>query len=159
MTLTANRARREPVREALRNALALAEKRVLMDENIIKGFVCLSMARGQVEALESGTSREGDIFDAAVKSSCREYELLKTRTGMTSVPADLDQPDDANRPTSTFAKRPVTGMDDYGQQVEGTSSQSQHLGDLDLLADDSMLFGFDIPTSWLLSGWDENSWA
>jgi hypothetical protein len=137
VTLQRTRAGREPLREAVGNILVLAEKRIEMGENNVNGHLVLSGALAHIDAMENGTSSELAIFEAAKRSVGITYEILRARTA--SVPA-ASQPNYQNR-----------------QEIDGESPRDGDAEDLgfDFLQDGNI--DFDVPDSWPLPGWEENS--
>ena len=137
MVLQRNKASREPMREAVRKMISLSEKRVQIGGNNFKGHVFLSMAMGQIDAMEAGTSPEQGISDAAKKSVEYCHDLLKARI-----------------PVAPTSSRPV---DQDSQELGGEKpSNVEDLG-FDYLQDAN--FDFEIPDSWLFPAGYENSWT
>ena len=69
MVLQRNKGNRELLKEALRKMNSLSEKSIEMGDNNVKGHLFLSMVLGQIEAMETGTSLEVGIANAAKKKS------------------------------------------------------------------------------------------
>lgn len=78
-TPTTSTAAREPLKQALRDIIALAEERIKLVENNVKGHLFISIVLAQVDAMERGESIERAVLDAAKKSLAFCLELLKER--------------------------------------------------------------------------------
>lgn len=136
MTLQRTRASREPMIEAVRNILVLAEKRIEMSENNVNGHLFLSAALAQIDAMEAGTACDVAIFEAAKRSVGITYEILRARTAPAAVASQSDPHD--------------------RQEMDGESlgdGDGRDLG-FDFLQDANI--HFDVPESWLLSSWNED---
>ncbi|KAH8807545.1 putative C6 transcription factor [Xylogone sp. PMI_703] len=133
-----NRARRQPLIDDVRNALKMAEDRVRHGETNVKGYVFLSMAMGQVEAMQNGTSVMEGISRAANESLALCYSLLK------SMAAKNDSEN------TEYSEQENTG---YEKAVS-----EPYTVDLDFDFLDDGTLDLDAPGSWLVDGLEERSW-
>ncbi|KAI9749401.1 MAG: hypothetical protein M4579_006886 [Chaenotheca gracillima] len=136
VTLQRSRQAREPLHAALRTWEALTRKRVENGENNVKGHCFMSMAMGQIDAMENNTNVMQGISEAAQRSTAVCYELLKARVGSAhTTPADSggQRPHEANEDGSLG-----------GAETQGYG--------IDLLLDGT--FDLEIPDSWLFPGWE-----
>lgn len=134
-----NKARRQPLLDDARKIHQFAIDRILNGETNVKGCVFLSMAMGQVEALQSGTPVTDGIRQAANDCLALCYSTLK-RTATTATP---DAPADPEQW-------------DYGSDKLLSEQYSTDAG-IDFLEDGTL--DFDAPGSWLFEGWEERSWV
>ena len=74
-----NRAQRKPYRDAIKAVVDIAEERLQLGETNIKGYLFLSMALGQIDAMENGEVIEEGIYKAAKESATKGYEILNSR--------------------------------------------------------------------------------
>lgn len=139
-----NRAQRQPYREAIKRVIGLAEERMRLGETNVKGYLFLSMALGQIDAIEHGILPEEGIFAAAKQSATRGYEILRSR--LTSYD-------------------PVFQVGEIGTQAH--QIQAGQLGAsaipngpvVDPLSTDNADFNFDQWASWFFPTSDEIPWA
>lgn len=137
MALQRTRPGREPMLQAVRNILVLAEKRIETSENNVNGHLFLSAALAQIDAMEAGTSCEVAVFEAAKRSVGITYGILRVRTGAVTAASQHGYHN--------------------GQGMDGESSLDGDVQDLDFDYLQDANIDFDVPDSWLLPGWDENS--
>lgn len=140
LSVERNRTQRIPYRDAIQEVIKLAEQRLQLGETNIKGYLFLSMALGQINAMEDGTAREEGIFNAAKKSATKGFEIL----------------------TSRLAWRTTSLYDGYNHQ-EGQDGRSSMNGGTNGMADqmptNNVDFNFDELSSWLYPTTDEIPWA
>ncbi|KAK0108680.1 hypothetical protein ONS95_003472 [Cadophora gregata] len=131
---------REPLKQLLRDAVTLLAKRIELAENNVKGHLFMSVVLAQIEALEDGENPEQRVMEAGLKSVEMCLGLLKSR-----IPQRLS-------------------AGDYNRHVEdGTSPDGIGVSDEPVVHDPRMDFtmddwnmDFNLPESWLLSGWEDN---
>jgi hypothetical protein len=136
-TIDRNRPKREPLLKAVRSAIDLAGKQIELHETNVKGHFFLSMALGQIEAMEEGTSLEKSMFDAAERSVEVCYALLQRRA-KSKAPFTMDN-----------------SMDALESLIPGTGNAPDI--DFTILQDPSL--DFDMGDSWLFPGLFGNSWT
>ena len=143
MTLQRNRLQRQPLHDAIRRILDLSKDRLRLGETNVKGLLFLSMALGQAESMEAGTSQEDGILNAAKQSVVTGFEILKSR--LPSDTADGSSP----RETSQLEANAERSMEQDGQDP----AMDLVLGGADLG------LNFEEASSWLFPAFDEISWA
>ncbi len=74
MNLQGNRVQRELIHEAIKRVITLSKERLRLGDTNVKGLLFLSMAMGQIESIEAGTSPEEGILSAAKQSAIEGYE-------------------------------------------------------------------------------------
>ena len=79
LSIDINRAQRKPYRDAIKAVIDLAEGRLHFGETNVKGYLFLSMALGQIDAMENGAAIEEGIYKAAKQSATKGYEILTSR--------------------------------------------------------------------------------
>lgn len=135
-----SRLAREPMKQVLRDAVDLLAKRIELAENNVKGHLFISVVLAQIEALEEGLCPQEKVMEAGLKSVELCLELLKRR-----IPQRLS-------------------AGDYDRHVEdGTSPDGIGVTEVPPVHDPRMDFtmddwnmDFNLPESWLLSGWEDN---
>ena len=143
MTLQRNRQQRQPLHEAVRRIIDLSKERLRVSETNVKGLLFLSMALGQAEAIEAGTSQDDGILRAAKASIAIGLEILKSRLPSNTV--DGSTPHENTHPEGNADRSTDSGGQDSRMDflLEGA--------DLDL--------NFEDASSWLFPVFDEISWA
>jgi hypothetical protein len=135
---------REPLLKVIHDMYELLTKRIELGENNVKGILFVALAQGQVEALMRGTKVDEAVIGHAKKAVQTCLELLRARTKTPETP-----PDAAIGPLEVWQPGMYTGEQDMGYDFlmqdggEGGSSMSN--------------FNFDIPDSWLFTGWGDNN--
>jgi hypothetical protein len=88
------KASREPLRQAIRDLVELCAERIRLGENNVKGHLFMSIALGQIEAMEEGRSVEQGIIEAARVSARVCNAILRARMDERNmngpIPAVLD---------------------------------------------------------------------
>ena len=115
-----------------------------LGETNVKGYLFLSMALGQIDAMEQGGVPEEGIFAAAKQSAARGYEILRSRLA---------------------SHDPVTKLGETG--IQAHQSQAGELGIgaapigtvADPLSTESVDYNFDQWASWFFPASDEIPWA
>jgi hypothetical protein len=134
-----NRAQRQPLLDAVRTAIDISAKQLALHETNVKGNFFLSMALGQIEAMEEGTSIEKSMFDAAERSAEVCYNILQGRLRLKDQAANNGLADQMAIDTS----------------ISGTVDAT----DLDLTFLQDPNLEFDMGQSWLFPGLFGNSWT
>ncbi|KUJ18472.1 uncharacterized protein LY89DRAFT_780542 [Mollisia scopiformis] len=138
-----SRAAREPLKQALRGIVDLSALRIMHAENNIKGHLFISVVLAQVEAMELGVPADNLVIAAARKSAEICMALLSKRIPITAT-------DDE------YARHVENGSAADGVGLQGASAP-QDIGFDTMMQDwtmDSQYF--NLPDSWLLSGWEDN---
>jgi len=73
------KSKREPLKQCLREVIALSANRIAEVENNIKGHLFMSLIMAQVEGMEAGLDPVPGVLDAATKSADKCYDLLVAR--------------------------------------------------------------------------------
>ncbi|RFU24863.1 hypothetical protein B7463_g11477, partial [Scytalidium lignicola] len=133
-----NKARRQPLLDDAKNVVKFAEDRVRNGETNVKGYVFLSMAMGQVEALQNGTPVTEGICKATNESLALCYNILKSTAARTASEKTIN-PEEENH------------------EFEKAVSES-YSADLNFDFLDDGTLDFDAPGSWILGGLEEKSW-
>ncbi|TAQ85283.1 hypothetical protein B7494_g6386 [Chlorociboria aeruginascens] len=126
---------RAPLHKAIEDTVELSTQRILLGETNVKGNVFLSAVLAQIRGLESGLSgeeMEESMLEAAMTSAKKCYALL--RSMVSSTPVGIDE-------------EPV---------MEGWQDGFEW----DLMMQDTAFEAFEVPDSWMFSGWeDNNAWS
>ena len=136
--LQRNKAIREPIREAVRNIIDLAEHRIQSGDYNIKPYLFLSMAMGQIDSMEAGDPPEYGIYPAARTSCGKCIEILQSRTN--SFPAGSEPAESKN------------------QNLENDISHTVNGQGFDLNIPQNLNFDFEIPDSWFFPSWEQDWW-
>ncbi|KAH7400461.1 hypothetical protein BKA64DRAFT_671890 [Cadophora sp. MPI-SDFR-AT-0126] len=131
---------REPLKQLLRDSITLLATRIELAENNVKGHLFISVVLAQIEALEEGLNPGQKVMEVGLKSVELCLGLLKNR-----IPQRLS-------------------AGDYDRHVEdGTSPDGIGVAEAPPVHDPRMDFtmddwnmDFNLPESWLLSGWEDN---
>lgn len=89
----------------------ITRRRVLAGETNVKGHVFFACALGQIDAMQSGTSSEQGVMNAAKTSLVSCYAILEARAGRTAS-LSVDEIDDGRR-----------DMGGQGEYDESTTSE------------------------------------
>ncbi|KAH7364917.1 fungal-specific transcription factor domain-containing protein [Rhexocercosporidium sp. MPI-PUGE-AT-0058] len=134
-----SRVAREPLKQLLRDTITLLAKRVEVAENNVKGHLFISVILAQIDALEIGANPEQHILEAGRKSVATCLELLKRRVPQRVSAGDYD-------------RHVEDGTSPDGIGVEVPEVQDPRM---DFTMDDWNM-DFNLPESWLMSGWEDN---
>ena len=115
-----------------------------LGETNVKGYLFLSMALGQIDAMEQGIVPEEGIFAAAKQSAARGYEILRSRLA-------------SHDPVSKFGEIGIQAHQIQAGQL-GTSAIPNGTV-VDPLSTDNVDFNFDQWASWFFPSSDEIPWA
>jgi len=119
-----------------KSTLEMVKGRLERGETNVKGVIFVACMIGQLEAQLNGVDPETAIIEAAKNSVQECYEVLKRKLGGVS-------------PEESSLVLPV----------DGGALDSNSMMSWDLLMQDTNV-NFDMPDSWLFSGWDDSSsWA
>ncbi|KAE9382255.1 hypothetical protein N431DRAFT_360951 [Stipitochalara longipes BDJ] len=100
---------REPLKQCLREVIALSANRITEVENNIKGHLFMSLVMAQVEAMEEGLDPAPRVLDAATKSADMCYGLLAAR--YSTMNGSIPPPARCPHETQAFWGGPDFGMD------------------------------------------------
>ena len=140
LSIDRNNAQRKPYRDAIQQVIDLAEERLRLGETNIKGYLFLSMALGQINAMENGVIPEEGIYKAAMQSSTKGYEILTSHL--------------AWRNNGSYSEHSAP----QGQEgVRPSGASNGILGELPSIS--NVDFSFDELASWLCPTTDEIPWA
>ena len=141
LSVDRNKAQRQPYRDAIQAVIGLAEERLQLGETNVKGYLFLSMALGQINAMENGMVIEEGIYKAAKQSATKGYEILISRLAW-RIPVSEADP---NAP---------------GSQGGGLLPNGAANGIIeDQPVTDNVDFNFEELASWLCPTTDEIPWA
>jgi hypothetical protein len=133
-----NRAKRKPLKEAIRSMIELSARQIELHETNVKGHFFLSMAFAQVEAMERGTSLDDAMFEAAENSATKCFALLQGRL-KSKIPAL------------------PSGISDE-MVLESMIPSSGTVAEMDIAFWQDPNIEFDMGDSWLFPGLFGNSW-
>ena len=141
LSIERNKSQRKPYREAIQQVIDLAEERLRLGETNVKGYLFLSMALGQINAMEDGAIPEEGIYNAAKQSATKGYEILTSRLAWRNADsyAEYSAPQGQDR-----------GLGPSGA-TNGILSELPSINNVD--------FNFDELASWLCPTTDEIPWA
>lgn len=115
-------AAREPLKQALRDIIALAAERIKLVENNVKGHLFISIVLAQVEAMERGTSIEKAVLGAAKSSLTFCLELLRERIRKSLSDEEYAAIVDRNAPVAEM--KMGSGLGDGDGDASGGSAES-----------------------------------
>ena len=141
LSVEINRAQRKPYRDAIQAVIDLAEERLHLGETNVKGYLFLSMALGQIDAMENGVVIEEGIYNAAKQSATKGHEILISRLAWRIPESD-------------------PGHDARGTQGDGLLPNGAATGIIeDQQATNNVDLNFEELASWLCPTTDEIPWA
>lgn len=141
LSVDRNRAQRQPYREAIQAVINIAEERLHLGETNVKGYLFLSMALGQIDAMDNGAVIEEGIYKAAKQSATKGYEILISRLAWR-----IPEPD---------AGHNAPGSQGGGLLPNGAANGMME----DQPAVNNVDFNFEELGSWLCPATDEIPWA
>ncbi|KAE8443029.1 hypothetical protein EG329_002423 [Mollisiaceae sp. DMI_Dod_QoI] len=154
---------REPLKQALRDIVDLSATRIAQAENNVKGHLFISVVLAQVEALEQGVPAEGMVLDAARRSARTCLELLGKRIRLEVGEEEYARHVEGGSAVDGVGIQGGLGMGGGGGGGGGGHDFGFGLGvgtgvGTDTLMQDWTMDSqyFNLPDSWLLSGWEDN---
>jgi hypothetical protein len=141
-----SRAAREPLKQALRGIVDLSALRIAHAENNIKGHLFISVVLAQVEAMELGIPADKMVLEAARKSAEICMDLLSKRIPVTASDEDYERHVENGSAADGVGIQQPPGQDfGFDTMMQDWTMDSQY---------------FNLPDSWLISGWEDNQpWA
>jgi hypothetical protein len=134
-----NQARREPLLEDARNLVQYAQDRLWYGETNVKGYVFVSMAMGQVDAMLSNSSTKDAIVKSASESLVVCHDILR------STAANLLS-------RVTMDPNVACGIGDDAMAIPTIDDIN-----FDFMNDGNMDFG--LASSWFVRQWEDKVWS
>jgi hypothetical protein len=134
-----NQARREPLLEDARNLVQYAQDRLWYGETNVKGYVFVSMAMGQVDAMLSNSSTKDAIVKSASESLVVCHDILR------STAANLLS-------RVTMDPNVACGIGDDAMAIPTIDDIN-----FDFINDGNMDFG--LASSWFVQQWEDKVWS
>ena len=141
LSVDRNTAQRQPYRNAIQAVIDLAEERLQLGETNVKGYLFLSMALGQINAMENGTAVEEGIYKAAKQSATKGYEILVSRLAWKIPESDAVHNAPGIQGSTSLPNRYANGVMEDQPVINGVD------------------FNFEELASWLCPTTDEIPWA
>lgn len=140
-------AARQPFRDAIKDLENLFTMRVEFGENNVKGLLFVQAALGQIKALDEGTDLQTAIVEHARIGARKCLDLLRTRCKIPPTPEAGTESEITDPGSGEWQTDMLTGDSTYGYDftMQDGSPESGMSN-----------FNFDIPESWLFSGWGDN---
>ncbi|KAJ5641973.1 Transcription factorfungi [Penicillium lividum] len=132
-----NQARREPLLKDARNIVEYVKDRIWHGETNVKGYVFVSMAMGQVDAMISDTSTKDAIVKSASEALLVCHDILKS--------------------TATNLLSTVNKGADVTYEIGSNSMAIPSVDDLDFDFMNDGNIDFELAGSWFIRQWDDEA--